>query len=245
MRRARSLACALLAGAWLAGLAEPARAAEGDPIEGLNRGIWWFNDKLDRYVLEPAAIGWTWITPGFVRTGFGHAFDNLRFPLRFVNDLLQGDVKQAGRETGRFLMNSTVGIAGFLDPASEYGLGMRPEDFGQTLGRWGLGPGAYVMLPILGPSGVRDGVALPLDLALGAWPGLISPEAATAIGVVDRVNTRAALIDDIRSARESSLDYYVFVRNAYRQLREARVQNGAIPDEESERDLYELEEDDE
>lgn len=243
MRRKRALVAALLVGGWLAAPAPSALAGEGDPLEGMNRGIWWFNDKLDRYLLEPVAIGWTRITPEIVRKGFGNAFSNLRYPLRLVNDLLQGDVQQAGRETGRFVINSTVGIVGFIDVAGEYGWEMRPEDFGQTLGVWGAGPGAYVMLPILGPSGVRDGVMLPLDLALGGWVSWFSPEAGIAVGVMERVNTRARLLEDIRSARESSLDYYVFVRNAYRQLREARIQNGEVPDEEPGDDLYELEED--
>ncbi len=225
-------------------LAAPVQADDGDPLESFNRGMWWFNDKLDRYLLEPLAVGWTWITPRILRTRLGNAFDNLRFPGRFVNDLLQGDVKQAGVEVGRFVTNSTLGIAGLFDPATELGLEMRPEDFGQTLGVWGAPPGAFVMLPLLGPSGVRDGAMLPLDLAIGAWSALISPGAATAISATDRINTRAGMIDEVREVRAASLDYYVAVRNAYRQLREARVQNGEVRDEEASDDLYELDEDD-
>ena len=224
--------------------APTALADEGDPWEGYNRGMWWFDDKVDRYVLEPIAVGWRFVTPNVVRTRLRNVFLNIGFPLRFVNDLLQGDVKQAGRETGRFLMNTTVGVAGIFDPASEYGLELRAEDFGQTLGVWGVPPGAYVVLPFLGPSGVRDATMLPLDFLAGAWPALISPAANTAITVTSRVNARALAIEDIREARAASLDYYVAVRDFYRQRRAAQIQNGELPDEQVSDDLYELDEED-
>lgn len=237
-------AFAVLASLLLSAPADTARADESDPWEGFNRGAWSFNETLDRYLLEPIAIGWRWITPEVVRTRLDKAFVNLRFPLRFVNDLLQGDVKQAGREIGRFAMNSTVGIAGFFDPASRYGLELREEDFGQTLGVWGVPPGAFLMLPVLGPSGVRDLAGLPLDIALGYWPALISSGAGTAIGATERINTRALNIDTVRDARAGSLDFYVFVRDAYQQQRAARVRNGDVPADEISDDLYELDEDD-
>ncbi len=239
-RGTRAIAATALASLLLSGFATPARADDGDPFEGFNRGIWWFDDGLDRYFLEPIAVGWRWITPQSLRAGLRNAFDNLRFPLRFVNHLLQADVQQAGREVGRFAINSTLGVAGLWDPASRYGLELRDEDFGQTLAVWGVPPGAFLMLPVFGPSGVRDTAALPLDLALGAWPSLISPTTGIAINVTERINTRARLIDDVRELRAASLDYYVAVRNAYRQLRVARVQNGEVPDEETSDDLYEL-----
>jgi phospholipid-binding lipoprotein MlaA len=239
-----SFAFAVLASLLLSAPAGTARAGESDPMEGFNRGVWWFNDTLDRYLLEPIAVGWRWITPEVVEIRLDKAFVNLRFPLRFVNDLLQGDVEQAGREMGRFAMNSTVGIAGLFDPASRYGLELREEDFGQTFGVWGLPPGAFLMLPVLGPSGVRDLVGLPLDIALGNWPALYSSGTGTAIGATERINTRALNIAAIRDAREGSLDYYVFVRNAYQQLRAARVRNGEVPADEIGDDLYELDEDD-
>jgi phospholipid-binding lipoprotein MlaA len=224
--------------------APTALADEGDPWEGFNRGVWWFDDKLDRYLLEPIGVGWRFITPTVVRTRLRNVFQNIGFPLRFVNDLLQGDVKQAGRETGRFLMNTTVGVAGIFDPASRYGLEMREEDFGQTLGVWGVPPGAYVVLPFLGPSGVRDATMLPLDLLAGAWPALISPTANSVISATNLVNTRALSIEDIREARAASLDYYVAVRNFYRQRRAALVQNGELPAEEIGDELYEIDEED-
>ncbi len=223
--------------------APSAHAAEGDPWEGFNRGVWWVDDKLDRYLLEPIGVGWRFVTPSVVRLRLRNVFQNLGFPLRFVNDLLQGDVKQAGRETGRFLMNTTVGVAGIFDPASRYGLEMREEDFGQTLGVWGVPAGAYLVLPFLGPSGVRDATMLPLDLLAGAWPALISPTTNTVISITSRVNSRALSIEDIRELRAASLDYYVAVRDFYRQSRAALIQNGELPDEVSD-DLYELDEED-
>ena len=224
--------------------APTALAAEGDPWEGFNRGVWWVDDKFDRYLFEPIAVGWRFVTPSVVRTRLRNVFQNLGFPLRFVNDLLQGDVKQAGRETGRFLMNTTVGVAGIFDPASRYGLEMREEDFGQTLGVWGVPPGAYVVLPFFGPSGVRDATMLPLDILAGAWPALISPTANTVISATSLVNTRALAIEDIRELRAASLDYYVAVRDIYRQRRAALIQNGELPDGGVSDDFYELDEED-
>ena len=242
--RAAAVATSALALLLLYVPAPAALADEGDPWEDFNRGMWWFDDKLDRYLLEPIGVGWRFITPTVVRTRLRNVFQNIGFPLRFVNDLLQGDVKQAGRETGRFLMNTTVGVAGIFDPASRYGLEMREEDFGQTLGVWGVPPGAYVVLPFLGPSGVRDATMLPLDLLAGAWPALISPTANTVIGATNLVNTRALSIEDIREARAASLDYYVAVRDFYRQRRAALVQNGELPAEEIGDELYEIDEED-
>ena len=135
-----------------------------------------------------------------------------------------------------------MGIAGFFDPASRYGLELREEDFGQTLGVWGVPPGAFLMLPVFAASGVRDAVVLPLDMALG--PSLISFEAGLATGVTERINTRALNIETIRDARAGSLDFYVFVRDAYQQQRAARVRNGEVPADEISDELYELDEDD-
>ncbi len=239
---AGGLARTVLAVALLSLPAPSALAAEGDPWEGFNRGVWWFDDKLDRFLLEPLAVGWRFVTPTVVRTRLRNVFQNLGYPLRFVNDLLQGDVQQAGRETGRFLMNTTVGVAGIFDPASRYGLEMREEDFGQTLGVWGVPPGAYLVLPFFGPSGARDAAMLPLDLLAGAWPALISTEANAVISGTRLINTRALAIEDIREIRNASLDYYVAVRNGYRQRREALVQNGELPDDGVSDDLYELDE---
>jgi phospholipid-binding lipoprotein MlaA len=212
---------------------------ESDPLEPVNRGLFWFNDGLDRVLFEPLAIGWTWITPEVFRTRLEKFFDNLRFPIRFVNNLFQLEIKQTGRELGRFVVNSTVGFVGFFDPGTGWGLEKRETDFGLTLGRWGVSSGPYLMIPLLGPSSVRDGFGRIVDAPLHVtfWLWYLRPP--------ELVNSRALLLDDIRELRRASLDYYLSVRNAYAQLRRAQVANGEIPIEETYEDLYEVIDDDE
>ncbi len=212
---------------------------ESDPFQRVNRGVFWFNDGLDRVLLEPLAAGWTWMTPEVVPVRLGKFFDNLRFPIRFVNNLFQLDLKQTGRELGRFVTNTTVGLVGFFDPATGWGLEKRDEDFGQTLGWWGVPTGPYLMLPLLGPSSVRDGFGYLVDtpLRVTTWLWFLRPP--------ELINSRALLLDDIRELRRASLDYYVSVRNAYTQFRRAQVANGEVPTEETYDDLYEVIDDDE
>jgi phospholipid-binding lipoprotein MlaA len=235
---------ALAAAALLAGCASSRGGEEPDidPLQPVNRPIFGFNDALDRWLLNPAATGWDRITPRSVPVHLEQFFDNLRTPGWAVNDLLQGEVKQSGVEWSRFLLNSTAGLAGFFDPASHFfELGGRVEDFGQTLGVWGAPPGAYLMLPVLGPSGVRELIALPVDLALDpiSWlPWGYRVGANTTY----QINRRALRLDEIRSARESALDLYSSLRDGYRQLRENLIRNGEAPQETPD-DLYELDED--
>ncbi len=236
------LACALLVGCASAGGAPGEKNI--DPVEPMNRGFFWFNDKLDRFFLGPLATSWTWITPEYLRVHLGQVFTNLLFPRNFLNDLLQGDVKQSGVELSRFTINTTVGLLGFFDPASRLDLYSRPEDLGQTLGVWGVPPGPYLHLPIIGPSGARDIVAFPEGVATTLWISLISPAAGIAVGATETVNTRALNDSTLTQLRDSSLDYYVAVRNGYRQRREALVRNGEV-EEEPPDDLYDLEEDEE
>ena len=227
-----------------AALALPAGAngAEGDPLEPVNRGIGWFNDIVDRYVLLPTSKGWHAITPEGVRTCLNNAFRNLSFPRYFANDLLQGDVQQSGVELGRFLVNTTAGVGGLFDPAARLGWQSRNEDTGQTLGVWGVPPGPYLMLPVLGPSTLRDAVGLPLDTVLDLPSVFANAWVRTGITVADRVNTRADLreIDDLRT---SSLDFYVAVRDVYLQNRASMIRNGAAPEQTPDDDFYELEDD--
>jgi phospholipid-binding lipoprotein MlaA len=204
---------------------------ESDPLEWVNRGFFALNDGVDVYVLEPTARGWRAVTPRFVRRAVEHFFSNLQFPVRFVGCLTQGELVASGSELGRFVLNSTVGLAGFLDPASRIGLQLHQEDLGQSLGTWGVGPGPYLVLPLLGPSSVRDLVDLPLSSATSFIPGL---------NVLNVVNTRAELIVEVREAKAASLDYYSFVRNAYLQRRRALVLNEVAVPQEAEDDLYEL-----
>src|SRR5262249_48858706 len=139
---------------------------ESDPIEGINRALFSFNDLLDRGFLEPIATGYSYVTPRVLRTSLDKAFTNLRFPVRFAGNLFQAEFKHTGEETLRFAVNSTVGIAGLFDPATRFGIGFYDEDFGQALGSYGIGPGPYLMLPIMGPSDTRDTLAMVVDAPL-------------------------------------------------------------------------------
>ena len=217
-------------GVFLAGLAAPALAqnaqqsTDTDPWEGFNRKIFWFNDQVDNYVLEPVAKGWDWVAPDPVQTWIGNFFDNLNVPIVTVNSLLQGKPLDAGKGLARFLVNSTVGFAGFFDPAGkELGLHKVREDFGQTLAVWGVGSGPYLVIPFLGPSTPRDVVGTGVDGALAIYPWFVPFVYTYSTRALDLVNSRAQLIDQIDASKKSAFDYYVFVRNAYLQYRQALI----------------------
>ena len=216
----------------------PPGAAEHDPIEGFNRKIFWFNDKLDVYVLEPTARAWRWVMPQRVRKSVDNFFLNLHFPIVAANDLLQGKWKASASDVGRFGVNTTVGILGLFDPAAGWGLERHDEDFGQTLGRWGLGPGPYLVLPILGPSSPRDTGGLAVDAALSVTPFFIDWYYTLGARVIDTVNYRAAILKEVADAKHGALDYYSFVRNAYFQRRAALVSDNADPTATDDDDLY-------
>lgn len=247
MTRRTFPATALVAALCACALAGSARAADdtpGDPWESFNRPIFWFNDRvLDRRLLEPLAVGWEFITPATLRVHLGQLFQNLHFPLRFANDLLQADVKQAGVELGRFAVNSTVGVVGFFDPASGWGLEKRDEDFGQTLGVWGVPSGPYLQLPFVGAGSPRDSLAGLLDLAFGGAPDFLI--GLPVISTTERINSRALLLEDVRDAREASLDYYSGLRDAYVPRRRALVANASDEPSTPPDDLYEVPGDDE
>ena len=237
-------AVALLAGP---GAAHAQHVEDNDPAERLNRGIFWVNDRIDVFLLEPTARGWRWTLRDRPRIRIDKFLVNLRFPVRFVATALQGNFGDSAEETGRFVVNSTVGLLGFFDPATHWGMELHNEDVGLAFGRWGFGPGPFVMLPLFGPSGVRDGIGLAFDSALLIGPSLINPWLGLGIAVVRVVNTRSFFIEEVREAKRMSLDYYSFVRNAFRQQREALVRGGvdALPTEEPDDDLYEFEDDEE
>ena len=220
------------------------RAEEGadyDLWQKMNRGIFWFNDRADVYVLEPVAKGWDIVMPERAETGISNFFANLRFPVVMANNLLQGKPGAAAIDVGRFMVNSTFGIAGLFDPATIWGLQRHNEDFGQTLGVWGVPPGPYLVLPLLGPSNPRDTAGIPVDYVLSVTPLFLNSYWWTGAGIVNIVNTRAQYLDEVRNAKEASLDYYVFARNAYYQRRAALVkaqkeESGNAPTD----DLYDL-----
>lgn len=205
--------------------AETAGEEAHDPIEGVNRKIFWVNDGLDHYAIRPVSIAFDYAVPDFAQRALRNAFDNLRFPIVFFNDLFQGKPRYAGQDLARFVLNTTVGIAGFMDPAATIGLEKRNEDFGQTLGYWGVPAGPYLMLPFFGPSNIRDGCGLIVDSAFRAFGFFIPFWVSLTMQAVDTVNRRALIREQIDAERAAALDWYVAVRSAYTQYRENLIKD--------------------
>jgi phospholipid-binding lipoprotein MlaA len=209
----------------------------------VNRKVFWFNDKVDIYVAEPISTGWDFIAPARVKNSVANFFTNLRFPINAVNNLLQAKPRAFLVDVGRFLANTTVGVAGLFDPATDWGLELRREDFGQTLGVWGLGGGPYLVIPILGPSNLRDTIGLSVDSLTAVYPWLI-PWAYSFGGVaVNTINTRAMLLSVVRDAKGAAIDYYSFVRNAYGQRRKAMISDRPEMTNAEQEDLYQVDTD--
>ncbi|HEY8606967.1 MAG TPA: VacJ family lipoprotein [Noviherbaspirillum sp.] len=208
-----------------------------DPFETYNRAVFSFNDTLDRAAVKPAAEAYKATLPQFVQTGVSNFFGNLGDVWTAANSFLQGKFTNGVTDVMRVTVNSTMGLFGVLDIATEAGLPKHSEDFGQTLGRWGVNAGPYVVLPILGPSTVRDTAATPLDLAADPW-AYVSTTPWTAAGSVVRVvDLRARVLDASNLLEEAALDRYVFVRDAYLQRRESRVWDGEVPTAKYEYDI--------
>lgn len=211
-----------------AALAPPAEAeviAEYDPWEPFNEKTFSFNLKLDRYVLKPVAKGWDAVVPDPVQRSLKNAFDNLAFPRRLVNNLLQLKLGGTGREVGRFLLNTTAGVAGLFDVAKALGVEASDADTGQTLGVYGVGPGPYLVLPLLPPLTTRDGIGFAVDAALDPFNYVIFPFAALAgIGVGKRVDERALNLELYEGVEASTVDLYSAVRNAYLQKRQRAIE---------------------
>ena len=196
-----------------------------DPWEPFNEKMFNFNVKLDRYVLKPVARVWKTVIPEPFQVMISNGFDNIRFAPRFVNNVLQGKFGGATREMSRFLINSTAGIGGLFDPAKDY-WGIRPsnEDFGQTLGVWGAGPGPYLVLPVLAPTTVRDGIGMGVDLLMdpfGYYVGFFPARFAMKIG--DTINDRALNYDLFQGVEETTIDLYSSVRHFYLKRREQQI----------------------
>lgn len=219
---------------------EQAAAAEtpGDPWETTNRRIYNFNTRLDKATLKPVAKGYEKFVPQVARTGVTNFSSNLRGPLNIVNNLLQGKGREGLTETGRLLVNSTVGILGLLDVASEVGLEPSKEDFGQTMAVWGVPDGPYVVVPFFGPQTLRDAFALPLDfLADPLWHYNNDPERYQLIAL-RLVNLRANFLG-AEKLLNKSFDPYVRMREAYLQNRRYAVHDGNPPvDEDFYDDFY-------
>ena len=215
-----------------------------DPFESYNRAMHQFNDKVDQYVLKPVAKGYDTITPAPVQKGVSNFFSNLDDVLVMINDLFQLKFKQFASDTGRFVVNSTLGIFGLIDWASDMGLEKHNEDFGQTLGYWGVPSGPYFVLPFWGPSTIRDTGGLVVDsyefdpLYNELHEGFPIPardgEAAWTLTAIKAVDTRAQLLKAEKILDEAALDRYIFIREAFLQRRQNLVYDGYPPEEESE-----------
>ncbi|WP_292043324.1 MlaA family lipoprotein [Massilia sp. UBA6681] len=204
-------------------------ATTQDPLEGYNRTVFRFNDAVDRTVLKPTATAYKNVTPSFVQTGVGNFFGNLSDAWSAVNNLLQGKVENGMGDVTRVAVNSTFGIFGLLDIASEAGIQKHNEDFGQTLGVWGVPSGPFLMLPILGPSTVRDTAALPADIGADIWK-YKRPDNWRNIGSAIRVvDKRASLLDAGNLLEDAALDRYEFIRDGYMQRRQSQVYDGNVP----------------
>jgi len=219
----RMLACAGLMALPLAG-----QAATEDPWESFNRPVFRFNDAVDTYALKPVAQGYRKVTPQFVETGVHNVFRNMWEVGNLANNLLQGKIHDAGVDTSRLLFNTTLGGLGFFDVATRMGLQRSDEDFGQTLGAWGVQSGPYLVLPLLGPSSLRDAPAKIPDSFLTPYPHIDHVPTRNVTRGVNIVDTRASLLD---AERMVSGDKYIFIRNAYLQNREFRVRDGDVEDD--------------
>jgi phospholipid-binding lipoprotein MlaA len=223
----RAVALALL----LSGCATTQPAVPQDPWERVNRGTQRFNDALDRAVLKPVATRYHRHVPQLIRTGIGNVLGHLAFPTTIANDLLQLKLLDTAADIGRFILNSTLGIGGLLDPATRVGIRRNDEDFGQTLGRWGVPAGPYVALPLLGPSTLRDAPAIVADGQTDLRVQLdLDTDTRIALGVLTAVDRRAGLLS-ADQALKRAFDRYAFIRNAWLQRREYLVRDGDVAEE--------------
>jgi phospholipid-binding lipoprotein MlaA len=209
-------------------------SAPWDPWQGFNRKMFWLNDQIDRFALTPAAKGLAWVAPEAVRRSLSRFFDHTQLPVVFVNDLLQGKPKDAAVDLGRFVTNTAIGLGGFLDPASVWGLADHDEDFGQTFAVWGIPDGPYLVVPFWGPLNVRDGAGALVD---NAWVWFTPGYYVTIGRVVWAVNDRSLVLREVDEARAASVDFYAAVRDAYGQRRR-RLINDTTERVDDETDLY-------
>jgi len=198
-------------------------------MESMNRSFYAFNNALDRAVLKPIAKGYTKALPAGLRESVFNFFSNLGYPTVFINALLQGKFTQGVEDTARFVFNSTLGIGGLFDVSTGFGLARHKEDFGQTLAVWGVGPGAYLDLPLLGPNSVRSAIAIPAD----AYTSILTYVQANSVQLplegTEIVDKRARLSSAIKLRDESALDPYIFQREAYLQHRRNLIYDGNPP----------------
>jgi phospholipid-binding lipoprotein MlaA len=211
-----------------ASLPEGSKRDPRDHAERFNRSMYKFNTALDHAILRPVARGYVKVTPRPVRTGVSNFFSNLGYTKTIGNDIFQGQFRDFGSDIGRFVVNTTVGIGGVFDPATRFGLEKHDRDFGQTLGKWGLPTGTYLMLPLFGPSDVRDAFGLIPDRFMSIDGQISDPIIQVSLTATDKVNGRADLLP-FDHVLDSAYDPYALVRNIWFQKRDHKVHGDAIP----------------
>jgi len=209
---------------------------DNDPLEFVNRFTFAFNDALDTMLIQPAAATYRVIVPRPVRDGIRNVLRNLNGPVILANDLLQGEWDRAETTFMRFLINSTIGVAGIFDVAAEWGYEYHSEDFGQSMATWGVGEGFYLVLPLLGPSSARDAVGIVVDSYIDPWSYVLdwgtrlTDDQITYIMIgrqgLEGIDMRARNIETIESIKADAVDYYARIRTLYRQNRESEILNG-------------------
>ncbi|BEP63263.1 hypothetical protein GmRootV213_38170 [Variovorax sp. V213] len=218
--------------ALLAGCASGPHANPADPFEPFNRGVTRFNDTVDEAVLVPVATAYVRVLPSMVRTGVSNFFGNLGDVWSFANSVAQLKLQNSAETFMRVNVNTFFGLGGLLDVATEAGIDRHEEDFGQTLGRWGVGAGPYVVLPIFGPSTLRDTAALPVDRAGGVVSNMNDVAWRNSLSFLEAVDTRAKYLRAGRLLDDAALDKYTFTRDAFLQHRRNDVYDGNPPDDE-------------
>lgn len=199
-----------------------------DPLEGFNRGVYKFNDTADKAVIKPIAGAYKAVVPQPIRTGATNFFGNLNTFISVINDLLQFKFSKALTDSGRLMINTTFGLGGLIDFASMDGIPKANEDFGQTLGYWGVGSGAYIVLPFFGPSSLRDTTGLVVDtFAFDPITYIEEPAVRNSMRAFSFLNIRANLLPGSDLLDEAALDPYAFMRDAYFQRRESQISDGA------------------
>jgi phospholipid-binding lipoprotein MlaA len=229
--KARRLMAAALAAVCLGGCATGPQANPVDPLEPFNRGVTRFNDAVDNAVMRPVAVAYETVVPQLMRTGVTNFFNNLTDVWSFANSVMQLRGEQSAQTFMRVNVNTFFGLGGLLDVASEAGLERHREDFGQTLGRYGVATGPYLVLPILGPSTVRDTAALPVDYMGGLISNIDEIPIRNTLYAMRLVDARAQLLPADRLLRDAALDRYSLTRDVYLQMRRNDVYDGNPPDE--------------
>jgi phospholipid-binding lipoprotein MlaA len=207
------------------------RVARIDPFEPMNRVVFSFNEAADDYVIKPIAQAYKFVLPEFARTGVTNFFSNINDVLIAANNLLQGKPMEAANDIGRFLVNSTIGVLGLFDVATDIGLDKNREDFGQTLGVWGFSDGPYVVLPFFGASNVRDTVGFVVDVETDFMinTNKLNSDEKIAVNALRVINRRADLLDAGQLLEDAAFDKYSFVRDGYLQRRRNQVYDGNPP----------------